>query len=117
MGPGRGGQGAPRLEAGCPDGAKLPTTTPQLCPPPSGGRGAIWSQSRACCRWEERPRRFMAVTLSMDPELKLLFMFDFHSKGAAISRQLKSAGKGRREAAFSAMCSPGRTHLRGLGDL
>ncbi|KAM6073911.1 uncharacterized protein VSU04_004670 [Chlamydotis macqueenii] len=39
------------------------------------------------------------------------------SKGAAISRQLKSAGKGRREAAFSAICSPGRTWLRGLGDL
>lgn len=65
---------------------------------------------------EEAPH-FMAVTLSMDPELKLLFIFDFHSKGATISRQLKSAGKGRREAAFNAMCSPGRTYLRGLGDL
>lgn len=59
----------------------------------------------------------MAVTLSMDPELKLLFIFDFHSKGAAISRQLKSAGKEGREAAFSAMCSLGRTCLRDLGGL
>lgn len=51
----------------------------------------------------------------MDPELELLFIFDFHSTGAAISRQPKSAGKGRWEAAFSAMCGPGRTCLRRLG--
>lgn len=119
MGPRRRAQGAspPRLSPP-PRGAELPpaaTSTPRLCPPPSGGRGAIWSQSRACCRCEEGPRRFTAVTLSMDPELELLFIFDFHSKGAAISRQLKSAGKGRWEAAFSAMCSPGRTCLRRLG--
>lgn len=113
-GAGRGGQGAPRLEAD-PSRRCKPTATPRLCPPPSGGRGASWSQSRACCPWEERPRRFMAVALSMDPELELLFIFDFHSRGAAISRQLKNAGKGRREAAFSAVRSPGRTCLRALG--
>lgn len=54
----------------------------------------------------------MAVTLSMDPEL---FIFDFHSKGSAISLQLKSSGKGKREGAFSVLCSPGRTCLRDLG--
>ena len=59
----------------------------------------------------------MVVTLSADPELKLLFIFDFHSEGAAISRQLRSAGKRRREATFSAMYSPGSTRPRGLGDL
>lgn len=111
MGP-VGMAGSPGREVGPP--RRCRTATPPFCPSSGGGRGATWSQGRATarCRWEKRPRRFMAVTLSMDPEL---FIFDFHSKGSAISLQLKSSGKGKREGAFSVLCSPGRTCLRDLG--
>lgn len=109
----RGGRGKGR--AGTPQtGDGLLPTVPS-CPPAAPAVPSAGARSRACCSCEERPRRFTAVTFSMHPGLKLLFVSDSRSKGATISRQLKSAGKGRREAAFTAMCSPGRTCLQGGG--
>lgn len=93
-------------------GGPAPTARPRLCPPPGGGRGARSGAEPAAER--ERPSRWRAVTLSAEPGLELLFIFEFRSKRAAISRQLGARGEGggRRLPELRSSCG---TRPRGSG--